>query len=34
MTTYMILFPADREDEWDGKTKEERQAVYENDYEF
>jgi hypothetical protein len=34
MTDYMILFPADREDEWDGKTKEERQAVYENDYEF
>lgn len=34
MTDYMILFPADREDEWDGKTAEERQAVYENDYEF
>jgi hypothetical protein len=34
MTDYMILFPADREDEWDGATEEERQAVYENDYEF
>jgi hypothetical protein len=34
MADYMILFPADREDEWDGKTDEERQAVYENDYEF
>jgi hypothetical protein len=34
MTEYMILFPADREDEWDGKTDEERQAVYENDSEF
>ena len=34
MTDYMILFPADREDEWDDKTDEERQAVYENDYEF
>jgi hypothetical protein len=34
MTSYLILFPADREDEWDGKTAEERQAVYENDYEF
>jgi hypothetical protein len=34
MTDYMILFPADREDEWEGKTQEERQAVYETDYEF
>ena len=34
MTDYMILFPADREDEWDSATQEERQAVYENDYEF
>ena len=34
MGSYMILFPADREDEWEGKTKEEKQAVYENDYEF
>jgi hypothetical protein len=34
MTSYLILFPADREDEWDGKTAEEHQAVYENDYEF
>jgi hypothetical protein len=34
MTSYLILVPADREDEWEGKTKEERQAVYENDYEF
>lgn len=34
MTAYMILFPADREDEWDGRTQEERQAVYETDYEF
>jgi len=34
MTDYMILFPADREDRWDGATEEERQAVYENDYEF
>jgi hypothetical protein len=34
MTDYMILFPADREDEWDGRSDEERQAVYDNDYEF
>ena len=34
MTDYMILFPADREDEWDAKTDEERKAVYETDYEF
>jgi hypothetical protein len=34
MTSYLILFPADREDEWEGRTEEERQAVYENDYEF
>lgn len=34
MTSYLILFPADREDEWEGRTKEEKQAVYENDYEF
>jgi len=34
MTDYMILFPADREDQWDGKTAEERQAVYETDDEF
>ena len=34
MTDYMILFPADREDRWDGATEEERKAVYENDYEF
>jgi hypothetical protein len=34
MTSYLILFPADREDEWEGKSKEEKQAVYETDYEF
>jgi hypothetical protein len=34
MTDYMILFPADREDEWEGKTEQERKAVYETDYEF
>ena len=34
MTDYMILFPADREDEWDGKTEAEHQAVYDTDYEF
>ena len=34
MTDYVILFPADREDEWESATEEERQAVYENDYEF
>jgi hypothetical protein len=34
MPDFMILFPADREDEWDGKTPEERQSVYETDYEF
>ena len=34
MTSYLILFPADREDEWEGRIKEEKQAVYENDYEF
>ncbi|HEX3929944.1 MAG TPA: YciI family protein [Nocardioides sp.] len=34
MTSYLILFPADREDEWAVKTPEERQAVYDTDLEF
>ncbi|MDO9455635.1 YciI family protein [Nocardioides sp.] len=34
MTDYMILFPADREDDWDLATVAERQEVYATDEEF
>ncbi|MFB9312061.1 YciI family protein [Nocardioides plantarum] len=34
MTDYVILFPADREDEWDRATEAERQAIYDTDAEF
>jgi hypothetical protein len=34
MTDYIVLFPADREDEWDAGAEADHQAVYDNDHEF
>jgi hypothetical protein len=34
MTDYVVLFPADRETEWDAGTEADHQAVYDTDLEF
>jgi hypothetical protein len=34
MTEYVVMFPADNETEQDARTDEERQAVFDSDFEF
>lgn len=34
MTDYIVMFPADREDEWEAGTEADHQAVYDCDAEF
>ena len=34
MTDYVVMFPADRETEWDAGSEADHQAVYDTDLEF
>ena len=34
MGRYVVMFPADNEAEWEGRTEAERQAVFDTDWEF
>jgi hypothetical protein len=34
MTDYVVMFPADNEADWEGRTDADRQATFDTDYEF